>query len=443
MLSPEVLSRVEAYVAEQFNHAKVPGLAVAVAVEGEILLARAYGTADLASGTPATTETAFEIGSITKSMTATAILQLRDRGLLDLDDPVRRHLPWFRVGHGKESDQITVRHLLCHASGLPTKLTYLVMEYPDSAEAAGRALVKERLQSKPGAKFAYANIGYTLLGLIVEALSGRPWAEYVQHEILDPLGMAHSRADYRAGQGLDMTTPYAWQVGVRRLIAGWLRHPSMAAAGSLTVCSAKDLVRYGAFHLGYGPRDLLSEASLEEAHTGLVDAGPGVRYALGWVDQRSKSGERVVWHNGGTEGSTACLMLNPTQHVAVAVLVNSQSLATDRICAGVLEILAGKAPGGAKGDPIRYVSLLPLFPALIGLVSLVRLALAVAGGTAPSLVWALARAGAAWLLIAWLLPHLGQAPPVRLFGRWPAELRIGAVLMLLATTLWALYALLV
>jgi CubicO group peptidase (beta-lactamase class C family) len=166
---------------------------VLVAKDGKPVLDRGYGMANYELGVPNTPEMKFLIGSITKQFTATAIMQLAEKGLLDVNDPISKYLPEYPKETG---DSITVHHLLTHTSGVPS--------YTDNAELMGRRATKmsteeilnsfkdKPLDFPPGGQFKYSNSGYYLLGLIVENVSGKSYEEYLQENIFDPLGMAHT-----------------------------------------------------------------------------------------------------------------------------------------------------------------------------------------------------------------------------------------------------------
>jgi CubicO group peptidase (beta-lactamase class C family) len=190
-----------------------PSLAV-VAVQGDdILAARGYGQSDLERGTAASAETFYLYCSITKLFTATAVMQLRDRGLLELDQTVRAYLPEFPLRH-PSGREITVRHLLSHSSGIanPIPISWVHRaEEPavDLDDFTSRLLRRHpRLAFEPGARYAYSNLGYLVLGQVVQRLSGQPYADYVRQHILDVLEMRHTGFSYVEARNLDVATGY-------------------------------------------------------------------------------------------------------------------------------------------------------------------------------------------------------------------------------------------
>src|SRR5215204_3912133 len=169
--TPDPLARaVDATMAAYLADGSVPGVALAITGRDGLLLARTGGFAEVASRTPVRAETLFEIGSIGKSFTAHVILQLADEGRLSVDDPVVRHLPWFRVP--RTGDRITIHHLLSHTAGI----TAGVDGTPEAAFQVWR-LRDLRPGSAPGRRFHYSNVGYKALGLVIEAIEGVAYGE--------------------------------------------------------------------------------------------------------------------------------------------------------------------------------------------------------------------------------------------------------------------------
>ena len=186
-----------------------PGLAVGIVYDGEPLWAKGFGCADIETQKPVTLDTRFRIASISKTFTAVAILQLRDAGALSLDDPVSSRLDWFDLRY-EGAPEITIRNLLTHTSGLPRDShnpMWTECEAPEWDEFV------EGLQARgptraPYDKFAYSNVGYSLLGGIIEAVSGESWSDYLQRNIVDRLGMSQTRPVPHADDP-DLATGYS------------------------------------------------------------------------------------------------------------------------------------------------------------------------------------------------------------------------------------------
>lgn len=187
------LGEVEAFVEREAQRARLPGVAFAVSDRSGVLIARGHGMADPA-GTPIDADTPFQIGSLTKSFTALAIVQLAAAGKLELDAPVENYLPGFRAAGTGPAAPITVRHLLNQTSGIPVSAGFGSGSRDDRV-AQLHALASDHRAAAPGTAFEYSNANYELLGLIVEQVSGVSYAEQVQGAIFAPLGMSHSDVD--------------------------------------------------------------------------------------------------------------------------------------------------------------------------------------------------------------------------------------------------------
>ena len=179
----------EAWIRFTMHRNQQPGLAVGLVFADELIWGRGFGYADLASETPVTLDTRFRIASITKTFTAVSILQLRDAGKLNLDDPLTQHLDSYALRYAG-APEITIRNLLTHTSGLPRDShnpMWTDCDAPDWDEFV--TAMQERPPTRaPYDKFAYSNVGYSLLGGVIAQVSGQSWASYIQRHILDPLG---------------------------------------------------------------------------------------------------------------------------------------------------------------------------------------------------------------------------------------------------------------
>jgi CubicO group peptidase (beta-lactamase class C family) len=340
-----------------------PALAAAFVIDGRTSLLSATGTRDLASGAGVTAETVFPWFSVTKLVTATAVMQLAERGLLDLDRPVRTYLPTFAFEspHGGE---VTVRHLLSHTAGLanPVPITWIHLASepgPDLDEMVDRLLAEHgRLEARPGSRYAYSNVGYLVLGQVIERVSGERYPDYVRRHVLDVLGCTSSGFDPPAGA--DVATGYtrSWStMGVlgRFVIDGRFLAGSFGGFGALRpflvdgapygglVGTVPDLARFVAAHLGGGAlegRRILSEASTAAMRTPQRDLrGGALPTGLGWrlgeID-----GEPFAYHFGGGAGFKSEVRLYPGLGAGLAVVANETSFDTERVS----RILLSDAP---------------------------------------------------------------------------------------------------
>ena len=439
------LEEVDAYLEKEIGESSLPGAAVAVVDGDEILYARGFGFLDRERSQPVTAETPFEIGSLTKSMTALAVLQLAEEGRLELDAPVQRYLPWFRVAN--DSD----RHLLTHTSGLPTSSHAVVWRDVErisgSIEEGVRELATVELTAQPGERLQYANMGYSTLGAVVEAVSGRSWADYVRSELLVPLGMGRTGLTLEDQTGLVIATPHTW-----RLARQWATRsmgPFVTPAGSTPVSSARDMGAYLQAWLEPTAGGVVSPWAAARATEPLVEAG-NEHYGLGLVVVQ-QHGEEVVYHTGGTIGSASYMAFLPGRDLGVVVLSNSLSTLAPTIGRGVIDIALGEAPRSVGADPARVTSVVLTVIGVAGFLLLIllgrRIALRLRAASPARRSWVLwLRAGLLSVVAALLwtgLPRLlaaaGMPVPFGVRG-YPFDIALGVVSLLLVSTLWAAYS---
>ncbi|MFN2323737.1 MAG: serine hydrolase domain-containing protein, partial [Trueperaceae bacterium] len=239
---PEVLERhLDAFVTERMGAWDTPGLSLAVVHGDEAVITRGYGFADREAERPMTDDTLNVLGSTTKAFTAMAVMQLVERGLVDLDASVTRYLPWFTTPEGRE-DQITIRQLLSHSAGYPWGILFTDGVYPAELEDYVLQLRGVRLASAPGARFGYSNDPFVVLGLIVERVSGMPYEDYMDARVLTPLGMTSATFDAEVAQERGLARGYhvPWR-NAEPLDVAFVR--SERSAGTL-MASAAELAHY-------------------------------------------------------------------------------------------------------------------------------------------------------------------------------------------------------
>ncbi len=339
-----------------------PGLALGIVSDGELLWGRGYGDADIDAKTPVTLDTRFRIASISKTFTAVAILQLRDAGALSLDDPVSRYLDWFDLRY-EGAPEITIRNLLTHTSGLPRDSHNPMWTECDAPE--WDEFVKE-LKTRPPTrppykKFAYSNVGYSLLGGIIEQVSSQSWASYLQQSIVDPLGMTETRPVPHSDDPL-LATGYS-QINddyIRKPMPFFLMNGFEASANFAS--SIKDLAKYAAFHLTEADNAVLSPHSLRDMHR-IHWLEPTWRSGYGLGSMQYKLDDwSISGHGGGYPGYLTGFTLCREHKTAVIVLTNALGSApTEYINQGyklvMPEIIKATKATPTKADPAwkRYL----------------------------------------------------------------------------------------
>lgn len=318
------LRYVDAAARELLREDRTPGLALAVVADGRLIGVKSYGFADLASRAPVTPETRFLAGSVSKTFTAVALLQLQEEGLVDLQHPLADYLPWFKPR--SRFGPVTLHHLLTHTAGLPRDRSDL----PSSPYTA-LALRDRELTAEPGTRFAYSNIGYQLLSLAIEEVEGRHFAESIRARILRPLGMTASEPEVTQRARLTTATGYQYLYDDRPPASGDPLVPApwgeYSAGDANIVTTAPDLARFLAGLLaqgGEGPQRLLQPASFARMVQRTVPApelGADTYYGYG-VILGMRNGNPVLWHSGAVQGFRSMLLGDADERLGVVVLMN-------------------------------------------------------------------------------------------------------------------------
>ena len=323
---PDVATSIDIldkWIERAIHKSHQPGLAIGIVYDGELLWGKGYGYADLESKTPVTLDTRFRIASITKTFTATAIMQLRDAGKFSLDDPASKYLDWFDLRY-EGAPEITIRNLLTHTSGLPRDShgpMWTDCDAPEWDEFVTET--KKRQPTRPPYdKFAYSNLGYSLLGGIIEAVSGQSWADYLQEHILEPLGMTET---YPVPQSDDPQLAKGYTVfddDYKREAKPFFLMNGFEASANFA-SSVNDLVKYVQFHLSEEKTEILSEHSLRDMHRvhwlyEKWDGGYGLGSSLFKVKDWVISG-----HSGGYPGYLTGFTICREHKVGVIVLTNA------------------------------------------------------------------------------------------------------------------------
>ena len=312
---------IDAYVEEQMRRLNLPGVSLAIVDGDKIVHLRGFGRARPGGETPLP-RTPFPIGSLTKSFTALAVMQLVEAGRIELDAPVRRYLPWFQVADPQASAQITVRHLLNQTSGLPASTGELAAvdfdRRPGAAERHARSLATLRLARPAGSAWEYSNSNYVLLGLIIEAASGESYVDYVQRHIFTPLNMGHTYTSQAVAKqnGLAVGHQYRFMIP---FAAPNMPLPQAGFAGGGLVSCAEDLARTMIALLNegcYGNVQVLSGAGIDALHRGVGQVNAfGLslgQYGMGWFAGRIGQ-TKLVWHGGTLPDFAAHMALLPEQ----------------------------------------------------------------------------------------------------------------------------------
>jgi serine beta-lactamase-like protein LACTB, mitochondrial len=312
------IARARQTLGEAVSAGAAPGASVAVAAGGRVVWSEAFGVSDIASGAPVTPGTRFGVGSISKALTLAAALTLADERKLDLDAPVERYLPDFpHRGRG-----VTVRRIGAHQSGIADAFAdrnyYTTAHFP-SLDSAYRGIAAEPLAFTPGSRAEYATGIFTIVGRILERITGEDYLDVMRRRVFAPAGMSATAAN-------DPRHPVSGRAAfyVRRAGGGFdlapATDPSFKLPGAGFLSTAEDLARFGAALLG---PSLLSDSSRRElfAPVPLADGTP-TRYALGF-QSLEEDGRRVMLQPGGGPGIAGWLAVYPDDDLVVAILSNA------------------------------------------------------------------------------------------------------------------------
>ncbi len=314
---------VDEYITARMRSDHIPGVALVIVKGDQIVYLKGYGRADQ-SGRPVTPQTPFLIGSITKSFTALAVMQLVEAGKVDLDAPVQRYIPWFRTADPKASAQITVRMLIEQTSGLPqlpTFVTWTWPNYPDALERHVRLMANANLAFPPGGGFAYSNANYVTQGVIVQAVSGQSYEDYIRQHLFAPLDMQHSYVSQEAAMQDGMAMGYRWWFGFPIPVTLPYKRSNLPAG--FAISSAEDMAHYLIAQLNGGRYRDVSVLSPEGIALMQAEPPPGT-YGLGWESVRI-DGRRLINFDGATGNFQGSVFIDPESQVGVFVAANAMS----------------------------------------------------------------------------------------------------------------------
>jgi CubicO group peptidase (beta-lactamase class C family) len=343
--------RVDTIVRKALADTGVPSASIAIVQSGAITYLQAYGDGRIEPHAPALPSMRYSIGSISKQFTAAAVLLLAERGKLSLDDSVSRFVPNLTRGN-----EVTIRELLSHTSGYqdywPQDYVPPFMLQPITADKILEQWARKPLDFDPGTEWQYSNTNFVIAGLIVEKASGEPLLQFLSEHIFAPLGMKSvMNIDQNRLTETDAAGYLRYAIGPPRLAPkegkGWL-----FAAGELAM-PAEDLAKWDISMIN---QTVLQPASYAQMQKEVVlKNGLGTRYGLG-VEVRQEFGQRAIEHGGEVSGFTAHNIVFPEARMAVAVLVNEDSVeASSDIARKIAALLFREADAGKQEDQSREI----------------------------------------------------------------------------------------
>jgi CubicO group peptidase (beta-lactamase class C family) len=320
------IDKFDQVISQLLEKYKVPGVAVSLVHNGEIAWSQGYGLADWEQDKPVTTDTVFQVASISKAVTSWGVMRLVERGQLELDVPIEKYLTRWHLPSSKyDASGVTIRRLLSHSAGLsvdgypglPPDVQLPSLEESLAGNNGGAGEL--RIIMEPGAQFSYSGGGFTLLQLIIEEVTGETFSAYMQREVLDPLGMVHSSFEWRADLRPVTAVAYS-ETGAS--LPNYL-FTEQAAAGLYS--TASDMARFLAAEMP-GPngepvgRGVLSSDTLALMFTPVIQF-----QGLGQGVSKLPDGSKVIEHGGSNKGWKAVVSANPGHSSGIVILTNSDN----------------------------------------------------------------------------------------------------------------------
>ncbi len=340
------IAGIDADVDRAMQALHVPGVAVGVIVDGKVILAKGYGVREAGQPALVDADTLFDIGSMTKSFTATAVAAMVDDGKLEWDKPVVDYLPWFRLYDPIATQLITPRDLLTHRSGLPRHDFIRISTYLSREELVHRVRYLE-----PSAtfrqKFQYNNLMYVTAGYLAGFEAGTTWEDLVKQRIFVPVGMTHSNTSaVELQQSDDYAHPHDLKDGKVVTIPVYdYQKFGVGPNGAVNSC-VEDMLKYLEFHLSDGNVDgkqVISVAQMKQLHNPSTAATGGEQYALGWFVLYHR-GHKILEHGGAIDGFTSDMALLPEEKTGVVVLNNRATALPQDITNDLMDRLLGLKP---------------------------------------------------------------------------------------------------
>ena len=326
--------------AKEWTARGIPGLSLTVAVDGKIMYSEGFGYADLEERVPVWPTTKFRIGSISKPLTATALMQLVEAGKLELDAPVQKYVPSFP----DKGAVVTTRMLAGHLAGIRHYQgdEFNIQKHYANVLDGVKIFENDPLVSPPGTKFNYSSYGYNLLSAVVESAAGENFLAYMQKHVFEAMGLAHTAADQNT-QIVEQRSRFYEKEKDGTLENAPYVDNSYKWAGGGFLSTSEDLVRFGSMLLQPG---FLKADSLKLLFTSQkTKSGGETGYGMGWGITKSPSGRVVYEHSGGSIGGSSQLMVYPETHVVVALVTN---LTSREWKASEVEAVAEKFESGKK-----------------------------------------------------------------------------------------------
>lgn len=360
-------SKIDEFMTDQIERLNIPGASLAIVKGDQVEYLQGYGIART-DGTNMTPQTPIVIGSVTKSFTALAIMQLVEQGKISLKDPVQSYIPWFQIADKEASKRITIQHLLNQTSGLSTYDGQVSISQGDQTlKEHIQSLVNTELTYPVGEQYQYSNLNYSILGLVVEEVTNKSYKEYVNEYIFKPLEMINSYTDPKDDLNNTIAVGYQTVFGVK-MPTRQLIHEGTVPSGYI-ISSAEDMANYMIAQLNKGDfngKSILSANAMNTLHHPSSLIENDTYYAMGW-----EVNNKEISHNGWTENTYSKVLLDG--EYGISLQINSMDYFNlneyDDIVSGINKLVHNEEPSISDSNPfMKYIIIDLILLAIVALI---------------------------------------------------------------------------
>ncbi|MBK9388864.1 MAG: beta-lactamase family protein [Bacteroidetes bacterium] len=318
--------KIDSIIIAAIRKDHLPGLSITISKDNKTVFQKAYGFSDFENNVPASVQSVYRIGSVSKTMTAVIIMSLFEKGLLNLDDPIQKYCPHFP----EQKAPITIKQLLSHQSGIRNYSNehfmeeyYSINRYPTSCDAIS-VFKNDTLMAVPGSRYLYTSYGYVLLGCLIENITGLTYEEALQKYVTNPAGMGQTTLDYPEKLIPFRVKPYEKNKDGSLKNARPVDLSNKFPAGGILSTSA-DMVRFGNALLN---NKLLHKTTLDLMWTEqLTNSGKTTGYGLGWNTPEDRN---EIFHGGASAGATAYIYILKKEKIVISFLTNTENWGDQR-----------------------------------------------------------------------------------------------------------------
>jgi len=344
-----VYSEFHSYIENYMEDQRIPGAAISIVENDRIIYSESFGNTG-GDELEVTQDTPFSLGSISKSFTALAVLKLVEKGLIELDDPIKKYLPSFTLKDEEASNEITIKQLLIQTSGISTydglAISDLGSDDRNAIQTNIKLLSDTKLTETPGTLHQYSNANYSILASLIEAVSGKSYADFMDEQVFKPLGMNHTAADIER----------AYERGYQPGYQSWFGFPVKsnvpydnggAPYGYITA-SSNDMVHYLMALIERNEEKLVKKELLDQSFSPHVQTGETRYYGFGWRITDPGSDKEMIWHSGSTPDSRTDIFFYPKDNWGGVILTNKEHILEEAALIhfrnGIISIMNGEEP---------------------------------------------------------------------------------------------------